>query len=439
MRLAIISDIHANAPALKAVLADIKAQHISTIWSLGDLVGYAPFPNEAIDIFRREKIKGIIGNYDLKVLNFEKNKKDWKGKKDPEKFFSFSWTDRNITPATRAYLKKLPENLKLSFAGKTWLLVHGSPENNEEALTAQTPEERFLELAGQVKADIVLCGHSHRAFAKAVSRLWFINPGSVGRPFDSDPRAAYTIIEIKEGQLNVQNRRIAYPMEETIGKMREQGFPPGLVESILRGKSLDDLKNVSAAEPNSEVLPRILMLAESCRYEKEHSHQVTALALQLFDQMMELHGLGPRERLWLQAAGLLHDIGWIKGRQGHHKTGRDIILEQANFPFPEEGQRIIALLVRYHRRGLPEEAHKYFCDLTGEQKAVVQKLAALLRMADGLDRSHRSLVQELVCAMTPEKIIVKVKSSEPCDWERKTAQEKADLFNVIFGKEILFE
>jgi diadenosine tetraphosphatase ApaH/serine/threonine PP2A family protein phosphatase len=316
--------------------------------------------------------------------------------------------------------------------------VHGSPERNDEPLMLDTPEERLSDLAKQVDTDVVLCGHSHRYFARQAQGKWFVNPGSVGRPFDGDPRASYAVIEVKEGKMAIQNRRIAYPVEETTGKMREYGFPQALIESIATGLSLDDLKIVPADRNDTEIMSRILKIAESCRYEKAHAQQVTNLALQIFDQLQELHGLGEKERLWLQVAGLLHDIGWVKGQEGHHKAGRDIILSDPDFPLTGEAQTVIALLVRYHRRGVPKDSQRYFCDLNAEMKTAVRKLAAILRIADGLDRSHGSLVQELACEISPEKVTVKLKCGSACELEQEGAKEKADLFSEIFGREIVF-
>lgn len=439
MKLAVLSDIHANWPALRAVLADIKLQRILEIWNLGDIVGYAPFPNETVAMLKKGRIKSISGNYDEKVLDFFKNREEWRGKKTPAKYFSFAWTNRVLLDEARVYLKELPDTLTLHWSGKKFLLVHASLQNPEEGLTEATPMSRFSELAKRVKTDVVLCGHSHRYFMKEAGGVLFVNPGSVGRPFDGDPRASYAVIEVKTGRLHVQNRRIAYPIEETVGRMREQSFPLELIESIASGKSVDDMNTVSPALDDAQAIQKILSLAEACHYEKEHARQVTALALQLFDQMQELHGLGPQERLWLQAAGFLHDIGWVEGQKRHHKAGRDIILSVDDFPLPREAQIVIALLARYHRQGIPQERHKYFCDLTPEMKTVVRKLAAMLRVADGLDRSHRSLVQEISCQVQPDKVLVRFRSSEDCGEECRAAKEKADLFHDVFKRSIAFE
>ncbi|MFA5272406.1 MAG: metallophosphoesterase family protein, partial [Candidatus Omnitrophota bacterium] len=87
MKIAVISDVHANLPALEAVLKDVKEKRVQEIWDLGDSVGYSPFPNEVLASFRRERVKGLLGNYDKKVLSFPRERKKWRKEKDPAKYF----------------------------------------------------------------------------------------------------------------------------------------------------------------------------------------------------------------------------------------------------------------------------------------------------------------------------------------------------------------
>ena len=112
-----------------------------------------------------------------------------------------------------------------------------------------------------------------------------------------------------------------------------------------------------------------LALAKECQYEAGHSHQVTDLTLKLFDQLRPL---------WLECAALLHDIGWIKGREGHHKTARDIILQSSLLEFDQSVRLIVAMTARYHRRSLPRDSHRYFGEMDAAAKGIVQKLAAFL-------------------------------------------------------------
>ena len=110
------------------------------------------------------------------------------------------------------------------------------------SLQIDTPETRFLELARKVSVDVVLCAHSHQYFIKKVQNTWFINPGSVGRPFDLDNRASYVVLEINDNDLITNNYRIAYDIEKVVEKMKKEKFPPVLCQSIALGKSLDQIR-----------------------------------------------------------------------------------------------------------------------------------------------------------------------------------------------------
>ena len=186
------------------------------------------------------------------------------------------------------------------------------------------------------------------------------------------------------------------------------------------------------------IVDDVLLFAQACRYEKEHSQQVTRLALRIFDELHALHKLTLRERLWLQAAGLLHDIGWVKGRLEHHKTARDMIIA-ADLPLEQREKIIVALTARYHRRSFPQETHKYFSDLATVDQDIVRKLASFLRMADGLDRSHISSVDSLTCKILPEKMIIKIQSKSFPPDDKIFGKKKADLFELVWQMEVVIE
>ncbi len=242
MKIAILSDIHANAPAFEAVIQDLKKRKIQHIWNLGDILGYGPFPEEVVGLLRKLKVKSIIGNYDIKVLEFKKYETEWRRIKDPAKFFSFRWTHEALSLKTQRYLKKLPQTRKMRIGGFRCLLVHGSPEFIDEGLRPQTPLRRFKELAKKACADIVASGHSHRFFVKKIGKTLFVNPGSIGRPFDGDVRTSYAILEIKNKKVKVIHRRLFYDLKKLRLKMMEEHFPLKLYRSIVLGKSIDDLE-----------------------------------------------------------------------------------------------------------------------------------------------------------------------------------------------------
>ena len=167
----------------------------------------------------------------------------------------------------------------------------------------------------------------------------------------------------------------------------------------------DELINNISPE-DEERLPAVIHLAETCNYEVEHTHQVTRLALRLYDELSTLHQLGNRERFWLQCAALLHDIGWIEGRKGHHKAALRIILTTPMLPFDSKERLIIGSIARYHRRALPDLSHDHFESLSPEEQQIVRILAAILRMADGLDCIHQNRVRDVTCKVTKQRVNV---------------------------------
>jgi exopolyphosphatase/pppGpp-phosphohydrolase len=204
-----------------------------------------------------------------------------------------------------------------------------------------------------------------------------------------------------------------------------------------------NLKNVKA-ELDSAIsyqiddrLPAVIHLAESCNYEVEHTNQVTRLALCLFDELSSLHNLGPRERFWLQCAALLHDIGWIEGRKDHHKVALKIILSTPLLPFESKERLIIGSVARYHRKALPDPRHDNFASLTPEEQQIVRILAALLRVADGLDCLHQNRVRDLTCKITKKRVTMVCTVKKVIPNESLVSLKKADLFELVFQRELI--
>ncbi len=237
-KIAVLSDVHSNLRALKNVLADAKKEGIQEFWFLGDYIGYGTHPNEVISIIRGLGARCITGNYDVKVLDFPKYADIWRKEKHPSKFFSIEWTYDHLTRSSKTFLRKLPEHLDLSFAGKKFLLVHGSPEDMDEPLRKNTSTRRFRELAQKVHSDYVFFGHTHVYFTKNVNSVTFVNPGGVSRSFDGDPRASYVILEEENSQIKIIHKRIRYDLGNFLREMSQKGFPKDLIDSIKHARSL---------------------------------------------------------------------------------------------------------------------------------------------------------------------------------------------------------
>jgi putative phosphoesterase len=433
-KIALLGDVHGNLPALEAVLEDAARQAADEVWNLGDFLGYAPFPNEVAQRLREAGAVSIIGNYDLKVLAFQQQQARWKHKKTPEKYVAFEWNDEHLSGRTRAFLESLPQQLRLEIDGATVLLVHGSPAAIDEPLGSGTPQGRFVELARRAAADVVVCGHSHEAFARREGDTWFVNPGSVGRPEGGDWRASYALLEFAGGEWKVEHRRITYDVDRVARAVRAAGLPESFVDVFRQAQSLDQLQGKASRGRIGNTLDAVLALARSCRYEQEHTHQVTRLALEVFDQLQDLHGMGPQERLWLQYGALLHDIGWIEGQSEHHKTALRLIMAEPSLPFEHRERTIVGLIARYHRKALPDRRHKYFGALSRADQDRVRVLAGILRVADGLDCSHQSVVQSVHGEVSAAEIVLSCETKGPVDCELAAAEKKADLLGSVFGR-----
>jgi exopolyphosphatase / guanosine-5'-triphosphate,3'-diphosphate pyrophosphatase len=181
----------------------------------------------------------------------------------------------------------------------------------------------------------------------------------------------------------------------------------------------------------------ILNLAQRCRYPQAHSHHVAKLAVQLFDQTAALHKLGEREREWLEYAALLHDIGYLINARQHHKHAYYLITNSDLDGLTSEEIEIVANITRYHRRALPETKHKSYEALSLKSRRTVQKLSALLRIADGLDRSQFAVVQKLKVKLGNPVGIILYTTSDP-ELEIWAARTRADLFVRVFRRAVSF-
>lgn len=195
-----------------------------------------------------------------------------------------------------------------------------------------------------------------------------------------------------------------------------------------------DLPVVSPEQqPN---LQAVLLLAQTCEFEVNHTLKVTQLALRLFDELHALHHLGQRERHWLIYAGILHDIGWIEGWKEHHKVALRIILSTPMLPFTNKERLIIGSVARYHRKSLPDMKHDHYAALSPAERQMVCVLAGCLRLADGLDHTHQQRVQELSCKISAKKITILCTGSVPDPDDSETAQSKSDLLSRAFRRKI---
>jgi predicted phosphodiesterase len=246
MRYALISDIHANLPALEAVLADIESrQDTSATHHLGDLVGYAPWPNETVARLRDERISGVSGNYDSTVgADYKHCGCKYEDPRQEElSHISFAWTKQHCSPETKAYLLSLPFRIDLRplgghAAGPTVALVHGAPTLNTVYWTAARTDVfcvQMARLAGLRAGDVLCFGHTHLPWTRQVDGIHFVNTGSVGRSKDGDPRAGYVVLDVGNGIPQVEFRRVDYDIERAMRAIRESDLPDEFADYLATG------------------------------------------------------------------------------------------------------------------------------------------------------------------------------------------------------------
>ena len=184
------------------------------------------------------------------------------------------------------------------------------------------------------------------------------------------------------------------------------------------------------------VLDGLRAFGRRCGYREEHAEQVAQLSLSLFDQLRELHRLGEEERALLFASAMLHDVGAFVSYNRHHKHTY-YLLYHADLPgFTDRERELIATIARYHRRSAPKDRHEEFQRLTPQERVVVRRLAALLRVADGLDRGHRRHVRSITARLRGKSVHIDVNAEEGSELEVWSARQKADLLEEIAGGQV---
>ena len=224
-KILLLGDIHANYPALKAIVKDIRPDRFDLIINTGDFTVYSTFPNETIQWFRkRKKTICILGNTDRRILRILKGKKFKKPKKE-EKRVMYFWTSEKLVPENIKYLKSLPKQTEFSLGPIRIGVFHGTLDDPDEELFPDASEGRFHKLAKDSPYQIHIMGHSHVPYYKIVDGVHFINPGSAGRMFDGDPRASFAILKVKSDKIAVEHFRIPYAVEKVAKGLKKNNLP----------------------------------------------------------------------------------------------------------------------------------------------------------------------------------------------------------------------
>ena len=263
MKLAFFSDIHANLPALEAVLEGIDAENPDMTFCLGDLVGYNIWPDEVIELIRNRKIPTIAGNYD-EGIGLNSDDCGCAYKTDDEKAWgavSIDFTNKKIKSENREYLKGLPRHIRLELQFNNeninLLMVHGSPRRINEYLFEDRPEKSLLRILRDADADIMLFAHTHKPYHRILEYeeenekkfCHAINIGSVGKPKDGDPRAGFVTLEypnlsrtsgrealsnLDRDTFSVTFHRVKYDVEKAARAVEESALPNVYAELLRK-------------------------------------------------------------------------------------------------------------------------------------------------------------------------------------------------------------
>jgi putative phosphoesterase len=231
MRIAVIADVHANLPALRAVLADAERIGCQAVWSLGDLVGRGPYPNQVVDEIRRREVVCIQGNWDEAVAQ----ERDHPGavwdsdEAEAAGIACLEWTTATMTDENRSFLRQQTPTMRFELEGRSVLLFHGSPVRQNEYLWSDLPSRRFTRIAEEEGDDLFCFGHTHQSFHKALVGGHFVAAGSVGCGGAGDARARYAVIYLTASELVVGFRSVDYDRRAVLEAQRAAGLSPDLV------------------------------------------------------------------------------------------------------------------------------------------------------------------------------------------------------------------
>ena len=229
MKIAVISDIHSNLEAFQAVIANLPS-HEGLLF-LGDLVGYGPDPNEVVEQLRQlHPTAALLGNHDFAVVTGDSSGFN------PQAAAAVEWTREHVTQQSLDYLSGLHPSASISSDGSRLSLFHGSPNDPLDEYVFPWISDRLKKTVIQrAGSPIVLLGHTHIPMLYSSGKELLANPGSVGQPRDGDPRAAFAILTLSEGEFSFDIKRVEYDIDAVADKMMRAGLPEFLSERLYAG------------------------------------------------------------------------------------------------------------------------------------------------------------------------------------------------------------
>ena len=232
---AVITDLHANLPALQAAFQRIDELGIERVYCGGDLVGYGPHPNEVCALIAERELPTIYGNYDYAIArDLEDCGCAYITPHDRELGQqSVLWTLANTDERSKAYMRALPFDLRFEVGESSVHLVHGSPRKVNEYLFEDKPARLYERLARDADCDGLVFGHTHKPWINEYGGVLFVNCGSVGKPKDGDPRAAFAVLELEGSEILASIDRVSYDADAVAREVAAAGLPDEYAEKLV--------------------------------------------------------------------------------------------------------------------------------------------------------------------------------------------------------------
>ena len=225
MLVGLISDVHSNSVAMEAVLEELDEMGVKIILHAGDIVGYNPYPDETIELFKKKKIVSILGNHDRALMTGDTS--DF----NPYAAASMEWTRNTISQDSLNYILGLKNTVTLDVKGERIVMFHESPKNFQDYIF---PDEATPDLLSNINGDVLVLGHTHIPFIMDSEKGIVVNPGSVGQPRDGNPDASFAVLDTVTRE--IEHKRIKYDIEKVIRDMLTAHLPEALAHRLRVGR-----------------------------------------------------------------------------------------------------------------------------------------------------------------------------------------------------------
>lgn len=326
--------------------------------------------------------------------------------------------------------RRVADLVRHQIAGTMMAIEASMPLERGRTFIAVGGEARFAaRRAGKATESGALHVMPRRAFDRLVDQCAKLAPEELSRKFDLSYGEADTLVPallVYQALLHSTASReiIVAPTSMRDGLLLD-------LARIVMGREDEEL-TVGAVRSAAAIALRY-------RCDEAHGSAVAETAVRLFDETRREHGLGARERLLLRVAAMLHEVGGFVSTRAHHKHSYYLLANSEIFGLGREEQEIVALVARYHRRNAPRKSHLEYMALQRDQRVIVSKLAALLRVADALDHAHTQLVKITSFERRDGELVIHARGQGDLALERRSLEGKADLFQEIFGLRVRLE